>query len=174
MTHERTNQPASLGAGETRRIVLPHALREKSPAGVGVTVTAVSDQPGYVSIHACRDSGHRTSTVNIVGPAHVANSAIAPVASDGTFCVTTLGAADVILDINSMYIEGGARLQMVRPVRLADTRIMGSQLGDRSVLSIGVESTSGLPIRRTSATSPCGIVTIRDQRHQSRTLAEVR
>ncbi len=151
----RTNQPTSLSAGETRRIVLPHVLRAKSPAGVGVTVTAVSDEPGYVSIHACGDSGHRTSTVNIVGPAHVANSVIAPVASDGTFCVTTLGAADVILDVNSMYIEGGARLQMVHPVRMADTRItdsvdlnrglMGSRLGDRSVLSIAVESTRGLP-----------------------------
>ncbi len=147
---------SSLRAGETQRVRLPAALRERSPAGVGVTVTVISDRPTFVSVHACGDSGRATSTVNTFSPVPVANSVLVPVDAVGSFCVTSPEAADVILDVQGIYVTGGARLQILSPTRLVDTRVAdsidlnrgygGRPVGNRSVVQVVTGSVRGLPV----------------------------
>jgi hypothetical protein len=146
---------SSLLGGETRRVRLPAALRERSPVGVGVTVTVISDRPTFVSVHACADSGRATSTVNTFSSIPVANSVLAPVDAVGSFCVTSPEAADVVLDVQGIYATGGARLQIVSPTRWVDTRIAdsidlnrgygGRPVGNRSVVPLVTGSVRGLP-----------------------------
>ncbi len=146
---------SSLRAGETRRVRLPAALRERSPAGVGLTVTVISDRPTFLSVHACADSGRATSTVNTSWSIPVANSVLAPVDAVGSFCVTSPEPADVVLDVQGIYATGVARLQIVSPTRWVDTRIAdsidlnrgygGRPVGNRSVVQLVTGSVRGLP-----------------------------
>jgi hypothetical protein len=93
------------------------------PAGasVALNVTAVDPAgPGYLSVYPC-GSPSTGSNVNYDGGQTVANLATTPLGPDGSVCVTSFAAADVVVDLMGWF-DATAAFTAVAPHRILDTR----------------------------------------------------
>ncbi len=69
-------------------------------AGVVVNVTAVApDGPGYLLVDRCTNPRPVASSVNYVADVTVPNEVVSRLSTDGSLCVFTLRAADVLVDV---------------------------------------------------------------------------
>jgi hypothetical protein len=76
---------------------------------------------------------------------------VVPVAADGTFCVFTSTATNVVIDLNGSYSAGGAaRFEPIDPVRRLDSR-GGPFLAAGSIVRVGTRGSSGAPSTNTAA-----------------------
>lgn len=113
-------------------------------SAVALNVTAVGARgPGFVSVVPCV-SGRpvpTTSTLNVSFGQTVANSVVAAVGADGTVCVYTSVAIDLLVDVVGAF-EGG--FDEVTPSRLLDTRITG-RAAPGSVTRVRIGGRGGIP-----------------------------
>jgi hypothetical protein len=114
---------------DTRATATPRAgdaLVVPAPAGtlaavVNITATnAVA--PGFLTAFRCGDPTPVASNVNYAAGATVANLAVVPSAANGTICIYTSSATDVLVDLLGTYGPTGLRYQPAVPARLLDTR----------------------------------------------------
>jgi hypothetical protein len=91
---------------------------------VAVNLTATdTSAPGWLKAYPCGSTAPVVSNVNYFGAETVASLAFVPVSDDGTICVETLVAADVVVDITGVF-RSDAPLRFVPavPARVLDTR----------------------------------------------------
>lgn len=138
------------------RFVVPVAGVGSAPAdasAVVVNVTATNTAgPGYLTVWPCDESRPDASNVNFTAAgATVANAVVAKVAdsgaNDGSICVYTSVAADVIVDVQGYFTAGG--YAGVVPDRFVDTRDGESDgtpnLGRRERLVVPVAGVRSVP-----------------------------
>jgi hypothetical protein len=90
-------------------------------AAVVLNVTAVNPSgPGYLSVYQC-GTASTGSNVNYGSGETVADLAVTPLAANGTVCVRTFAAADVVVDAMGWFAPG-APFVAVSPRRIVDTR----------------------------------------------------
>ena len=77
------------------------------PVAAMLNVTAVSPSaPGFVTVYPCGSERPVASNVNY-GPGDVvANSVVSQIASDGTVCLYSLAATDLVVDVTGYVVEG--------------------------------------------------------------------
>jgi hypothetical protein len=160
-----TRQPAvaALQPGVVRTIpvegVPGGAPASANAVAVNLTVVAPADF-GFIRAYPCDQSGtSEVSNVNFGPMENRANSAIVPTAADGTICVVSTVATELLVDIAGYFTVGGGSLQLtpLAPVRLLDTRSHYAELnpatGGGTTLSAGqvvtlqsVAGTRGVPL----------------------------
>jgi hypothetical protein len=116
------------------------AGRPAGATGVALTVTGVAGRsPGWVAAFPC-DAPALTSVVNVEPGEIVANTAFVKLAADGTVCVQSNVAVDVVLDVNGWVAPAGDEHRAQAPTRLVDTRTGtgGVKLADGATLRIDV------------------------------------
>ncbi len=98
----------------------------------GATAAAVNltvDQPaadGYLSAWDCAGSAPSTSVLNYRAGAPRGGHTVVGLGSDRRFCVTSLAATDVVVDVFGAFMPGGgARFRPAVATRLLDTRATG-------------------------------------------------
>jgi len=123
-------------------------------------VQPVSD--GWIRAFPCDQPEPTTSSVSARSARVIASSVIVPLAADGTICLTSMMATDVVIDVTGWFgPSSGLDFIPIDPIRLADTRSFGATLnpwtrGQRasagSVLEIKVAGVRGVPTGITGAT----------------------
>ena len=91
---------------------------------VAVTVTATEVMsPGWLKAFPCGGTPPEVSNVNYLPADTVASAAFVPVAADGTICVQSMNAVDVVVDLTGVFGPAGElRLVPTDPTRMLDTR----------------------------------------------------
>jgi hypothetical protein len=152
---------ASLGGGPRASesvLRLPVAGRGGMPASartavLTVTATGARDA-GYVTLYPCGADRPNASSVNYAVDDTVANTVVTRLADDGTVCLYTFGATDVIVDVAGS-VAPSAFTPLGAPSRLLDTRV-GSKTIDgqaagagqrrrQSAMRVPVAGRGGLP-----------------------------
>lgn len=96
--------------------------RPGDASGAAVTLTAIAgNSPGYLAAFPC-DAPGTTSVVNFASGEIVANSAFVKLGADGSVCVLSNVAIDVVVDVNGWVAPTGKQHKAVAPTRLVDTR----------------------------------------------------
>jgi hypothetical protein len=113
-------------------ITTPDGTETKIPTtatAASINVTAVTpDAPGFVTVWPCGVSRPNASNLNYVAGDVVPNGVIAPIGSNGSVCLYSQSAVDLIVDVAGWF-EGEA-FAGATPQRLVDTRDgTGGQLG---------------------------------------------
>lgn len=79
---------------------------------------------GYLTVWNCSSPMPNASTVNFGTDEAVPNAAVMPLDSDGSVCLYSPVAADIIIDVNGFYSpSSSSRLKPITPARVMDTRI---------------------------------------------------
>ncbi len=112
-----------------RQVTGPDGTATTIPDGitaVSFNVTAVEpDGNGFVTVWPCAATRPGTSNLNYSRGAVDANGVIAPVDADGTACLYSHRATDLVVDIAGWFGPGstdGSGFQAVTPHRLVDSR----------------------------------------------------
>jgi hypothetical protein len=93
-----------------------------SAAAVMLNVTAVDPSAdGYITVWPCDEQRPVASHVNYRAGAVAPNAVLAKVGRDGTVCLATLAATDVLVDV-SAFVPNGASPSSLVPSRLFDSR----------------------------------------------------
>lgn len=165
---QRVNYSGAKPAARTS-VRIPASVMPDRPAGVvavSLTVTLIQpEQRGFAQVYPAGQTEVATSsTVNTPEAGlNIANSAVVPVAADGSLSVYTSGRAHLAVDINGYFVAvssdvAAGRLETVDPIRLLDTRAdsavnsTGAKPGRASTTTVDLTaSESGLPAGATAA-----------------------
>jgi len=117
------------------------------PAGATAAVVNLTvDQPtadGYLSAWDCAGSPPSTSVLNYRMGAPRGGHTVVGLGTDRRFCVTSLAATDVVVDVFGAFVSGGgARFTPAVPTRLLDTRATGRP-GPSAVTRVTVPAAGG-------------------------------
>jgi hypothetical protein len=157
----RQSNVAALEPGVVRAIpvegVAGGAPASANAVAVNLTVVAPADF-GFIRAYPCDQSGpSEVSNVNFGPMENRANSAIVQTAANGTICVVSTVATELLVDIAGYFVTGsGYQLTPLVPVRLLDTRSPYAELnpstGGGTTLAAGqvvtlqaVAGTRGVP-----------------------------
>ena len=122
--------------------------------GVAALVTAVAVNlttvraaaKGFVTAYPCGVTRPTVSAVQPLTGRAVAGMAIVPLAADGTLCVYSSVATELIVDLFGTYAPGtGDRFEPVPPVRLKDSRSSPSTLPAGTIVRLQVAGTAAAP-----------------------------
>jgi hypothetical protein len=73
-------------------------------SAVALNVTAIRpDGPGFVTLFPCDEDQPTTSSLNYAGGGAVGNSGVVKLGDDGTVCVFTRAATDLVIDVNAAW-----------------------------------------------------------------------
>lgn len=148
-----------LAAGSTRRIAVvgvPGGAPEHA-AAVAVNLTVVGPaKRGYLRAFPCDQGGSsEVSNVNFSTWEVRPNSALVPVAADGTICLQATATTHVLVDLTGYFsTDGSFQLTPLNPVRLLDTRSTqkavnpltgGKRLAGGKVATLKVAGLRGVP-----------------------------
>lgn len=163
-----------LAAGEVRAIAASGVAGVPPSNGITLTLTAVSaSATGTLKVWPCDRSAPGVPVLVVTSGATASATAVSKVAADGTICVSSTVATDVVIDVMSAWAIGGASaLRTVHPARVHDTRDSGSKVAAGGVLEVAVAgrggvgasaklvsaavSVTGVGARGTVAVWPCG------------------
>lgn len=128
-----------------------------------VNVTAVTPGgPGYATVYPCTAERPNASTLNYFAGQVVPNGAIADLSDDGSICVFTKAASDILVDVAGYLPPDAEGLTAVSPERLYDSRagsttIDGVNAGDpgrlaaEGIVEIQVAGRGSVPADATAA-----------------------
>ena len=163
-----------LAAGEVRAITASGVGGVPPSNGITLTLTAVNAAAtGTLKVWPCDRSAPGVPVLVVTQGATASASAVSRVAADGTVCVSSTVATDVVVDVMSAWAIGGAStLRTVTPARIHDTRDAGGKVAAGGVLEVAVAgrggvgggarlvsasiSVTGVAGRGTVAVWPCG------------------
>lgn len=145
-------------------------LSTRVPAGataVAVNLTGVDPAAaGFLTGHPCAATVPSVSSANYVARTNRGALAVLPLSADGTLCVFTSAAADVVVDLQGAFVADASRLTPLPPDRLADTRDSGRPTVLRLDVPLGATTdatAASLNLTATGATRggfvtayPCG------------------
>lgn len=151
-----------LSAGGTIRLDLSGEVPAGSSA-IAANVTAVDPgAAGFLTAYPCSTGRPLASSGNYTAGISRGAQAVVPLAADGSLCVYSSAAADVVVDLQGAFVADGDRFSPLAPTRLADTRATGRA----AVLSLPAPSGASavaLNLTATNATTggyltayPCG------------------
>ena len=104
-------------------------------AALTLTVTDPAAS-GFVTLWPCDQARPEASLVNFVRGQTVANSVVVPVPADRRLCGFASAPAQVLVDLEALFIAGYAA---VGPVRVLDTRVgLGGYQGRRTTMQVDV------------------------------------
>lgn len=129
-------------------------IDDPTVTAIVVNLTATRGQTnGYLTADACEGGRSEVSNVNFLPAEPVAGAAIVPVSDEGTVCIWTSVAVDVLVDLTGEFRDGaGLRFQPADPSRMLDLRdgtggwapIVGAgQLVDTRVAPVDARAVTG-------------------------------
>jgi hypothetical protein len=140
-----------LGAGGTATVHLGAVGVPAAADAVVVNVTAVDPAgPGYLSVSPCPGAAGPVSSVNYGTGQTVADLAVTPVAADGTVCVQTYAATDVLVDVMGWF-TAGSPFTPTAPRRLLDTRSGAGPVAGGTALTVDLPALGGVPAGASAA-----------------------
>jgi hypothetical protein len=158
-----SNATGRRAAGSTTVVtVTPWPGAPMAPAAVLVNVTAVNaDGPGFVTVSACDGGPPAVSNLNVDKNHVVANLAATAVAGDGTICVYTSTAMDIVVDLEGWFGSTGVLLAPQTPQRIVDTRVGlgGGRLVAGGTLTMPAPTGAIVNVTATNEAAP-GYVTV--------------
>ena len=89
-----------------------------------LNVTATNSADGFISVYACGEAVPKASSLNPRSGADTTNLVSAPLAADGTVCLSTFRSTDLIVDLAGFRPTGSSYVS-TSPERLLDTRPAG-------------------------------------------------
>lgn len=120
----RSRGGGPIGAGNV--LTLPVAGRGGVPndaVAVVLNVTAVRPTArGYLTVYPCGDSAPTASNLNFLTDDVVANAVLAKVGSNGSVCIFSLAATDLVADVAGYIPAGSPGFGSLVPARLLETR----------------------------------------------------
>ncbi len=145
-----------LGAGQV--VEVPIAGRGGVPDGAEaalLNMTVINPgAKGYATLFPCTAEPPNASTLNFLPGVTIANSTTVKLSATGSVCVFTIREADFALDIVG-YVPAGSDVGAVTPVRLLETRGVGStidgvsqgtgRLGAGQVVEVPIAGRGGVP-----------------------------
>jgi hypothetical protein len=147
---------------DTREMPGTGTLVVDAPPGataVAVNLTATNaTAPGWLKAFPCDTTAPEVSNVNYHPGDSVASAAFVPVSATGTFCVDTLNAVDVVVDITGSFADDGLRFVPTNPTRMLDTR---SAIGGWSPMQ-GSDQTLDVGVVPAEAQAVTGTLTLVD------------
>ncbi|MEI6497880.1 MAG: SpoIID/LytB domain-containing protein, partial [Actinomycetota bacterium] len=141
-TRDGTGTTATpLGTGCTL-VVRPGVAAGATAVAVNL-VTVNASANGYLTAYPCRRARPLTSAVQSLTGRVVSGSAIVPLAADGTFCIFTSAATDVVVDVFGAFApDAGSQFEPIAAARLLDTRTSGRLVGAGQVVRIATRGTA--------------------------------
>ncbi len=142
-----TRASAPLAANARRPLPLNAPMDARA---VVVTVAAIPrGTAGFIQVFACNAPPPSTSTLNFGATGVVSNTVISSIPG-GELCFQSSAEVDLIVDITGYFVDAGElSLQLVRPLRMVDTRQMDSiytgRLGAGQVIELPIAAIPGLP-----------------------------
>ncbi|MCU1343965.1 MAG: hypothetical protein JWL70_231, partial [Acidimicrobiia bacterium] len=137
--------PHRLAAGET--LVLPLRGRSGVPAeatSVLVNVTAVTpDADGFITAYPCDQPRPIASNLNPAAGQIVANAAMVGLAANGSICLYSLRATDLVVDVSGAYAPGSSTFTALGAVTAGDFAATGIA-SDVTPMRIGLGAGRGL------------------------------
>ena len=112
--------------------VTGHADIPEDASAVVLNVTGTNAAGGYVTVYPCDAARPAASNLNLATGATTANLVISMIGADGTVCLYTQGATDLIADVNGWFPAPNrvpAPYAPVVPERLLETRRSVGQVG---------------------------------------------
>ncbi|HRE00127.1 MAG TPA: CAP domain-containing protein, partial [Ilumatobacteraceae bacterium] len=101
---------------------------------------------GYLTVWNCSTDRPVVSTLNYSTTSAVPNGASVPLDTSGGLCVFSSATADLVVDVNGYYDDGGdGRFSSVSPARLMDTRETNSRLGKGEIRQLRVAGVASVP-----------------------------
>lgn len=151
----------ALGAGCT---MVVQTGQPATATAVAVNITAVWPAiNGFVTAYACGTERPNVSALQAVPGRAVAGMAVVPVAANGTICVYSSAATELIVDLFGVYrSDTGGLFQPIDAARLSDTR-GGTMPAAGSIVKVPVVGKAGVPAGATAvaltvhATSASGV-----------------
>jgi uncharacterized protein YkwD len=134
-----------------------------SASAVAVNITSVGPSSnGWIRAFPCDQPPPVVSTLNPRAGSNRPNSAIVPTGADGTICLDSNVATDVVVDLTGWFgVAGKEKFTPLTPIRLADTRShhpslnalpYSQRLTDGVVLKVPVAGVRGVPANARAAT----------------------
>jgi hypothetical protein len=119
-------------------------------SSVALNVTAVSPaDDGFLTAFPCDETAPSTSNLNYRADVTVPNAVISRVSADGTVCIATSAATDVIVDISGYFPAASPLAPLPNPQRVLDTRAgLGApkaRVGAGATLQFSVGGVRGTP-----------------------------
>ena len=135
-----------LAAGEVRAINTAGVGAVPPSNGLSVTLTAVNAaKTGTLKIWPCDRNAPGLPVLVVTSGATASASALTRVAGDGTVCVSSSTATDVVLDATSVWALGGGRqMRAITPARVYDSRDEGGRVAGGSVAAVGIAGRGGV------------------------------
>ncbi|MGD9701927.1 MAG: M23 family metallopeptidase [Acidimicrobiia bacterium] len=135
-----------LAAGEVRAITASGVGGVPASNGVSLTLTAVSAaKTGTLKVWPCDRGAPGLPALVVTQGATASAPVVSRVAADGTVCVSSSVATDIVLDAMSAWAIGGASaLRAVTPARVYDSRDTGGKVGGGSVLAVNIAGRGGI------------------------------
>lgn len=120
---------------------------DPSVTAVAVNLTSVAPAAsGFLTAYPCGVALPDASVVQAIAQRTIAGATVVPLGADGTFCVYTSTATQLLVDIFGAYSPiAGHKFEPVAPVRVLDTRRGGSRLTAGTILTLKVAGAAGVP-----------------------------
>ncbi len=114
----------AIGAGCALSIDLAATGVASDASAVALSITAISSEPGFLSVFACADGRPATSNLNMSGDGFpTPGLVIALPDQQHRICVYSLASADVLVDVTGWWTPTGpTRFRSITPLRVDDSR----------------------------------------------------
>ncbi len=115
---------APVGAGCTLRLRVGSGVAPANADALALSVTALAQQPGYVTVFPCSSGRPATSNLNARAEGFpTPNLVIALPDATRDVCIYSLFEADILVDLTGWWTQdGGQRFTSIPPVRVDDSR----------------------------------------------------
>jgi hypothetical protein len=148
-----TRLPATkLAAGEERKVQVA------GRGGVGLDATAAAlnvvasngKAAGWLAVYPCDSGFTGTSNVNYSAGQTIANLAVSKLSADGSVCLKSDKALDVIVDVTGWFPPGA--FHPITPTRIMDTRqgLGGNRINYEDTVELKIRGQRSIPAEATS------------------------
>ena len=129
-----------VGDGCVLRLSLADSVVPAGADAVGLSVTTIADQEGFLRVFPCRTGMPATSNVNARAGVATANMVVARPDSRDEVCIYSQRSAHVVVDLVGWWSPGPNRFASVETTRVYDTRELpgGARLPAGSVRNVQV------------------------------------
>ncbi len=127
----------------TLRLQLADSIVPIDAGAVALSLTAVSDERGFMTVFPCSDGRPRSSNMNTRADAPTANLVVAVPDENREVCIYTVLASHIVVDVQGWWGDGPNRFRPIEPDRAYDTRELATPapLGALATRNVSVAGT---------------------------------
>jgi hypothetical protein len=123
-------------------------------AALNLTITQ-PDGAGYATAYPCDQPAPLASNVNFIAGRDAADAVVVAVATTGDVCVLVSARTHVVVDVTGWFGAGATGVfAAATPVRLTDTRTVGTPVPAGGMLAVPTGVRSGTAVLNVTATDP--------------------